>query len=117
MPEAFVLATASLLFGTILLVPGQRGGWLQPLNRQCVKCALGLQSNFCYCGKARIEGKVSHTILFKDLQERGVHCSARSLEWNPGLLGDFGQEFQQSQLPLHGKAPVLASLMEHSQIH
>lgn len=87
MPEAFVRATASLLFGTILLVPGQRGGWLQPLSRQCVKCGLGLQSNFCYSGKVRIEGKVFHTVLFKDLQQRGAHCRAGSLEWNPGLPG------------------------------
>lgn len=80
MPEAFVPATASLLFWTILLVPGQRGGWLQTLSRQCVKCALALQSNFCYSGKVRIEGKVFHTILFKDLQQRGLLCSVRSLE-------------------------------------
>lgn len=60
---------------------------------------------FCYSGKVRIEGKVFHTILFKDLQQRGVHCSAGSLAWNPGLLGDFGQDPEQSQLPLQWYCP------------
>lgn len=117
MPEAFVRATASLLFGTILLVPGQRGGWLQPLSRQCVKCGLGLQSNFCYSGKVRIEGKVFNTVLFKDLNKE-----ERTVEQDPwsGILacqGDFGQNPQQFQLPFHGKDTVLASFMVHSQIH
>lgn len=84
-----------------------------------MKCGLKLQSIFffCYSGKVRIEEKVFHTILFKDLQQRGVHCSTESLDWNPGLLGDFGRDSEQSQLPLHGKDTVLASFMEHSQIH
>lgn len=34
--------------------------------------------------------------------------------WNPGLLSDFGQDPEQSQLPLHRK-DVLASFMEHSR--
>lgn len=46
----------------------------------------------------------------------------RTVEQDPwsGILacqGDFGQNPQQFQLPLHGKDTVLASFMVHSQIH
>lgn len=63
MPEAFVRAPVSQQAGTLLLVPGQRGGWLQTLCRQCVKCALALQWDPCYSGEVRIEEKVSYRFV------------------------------------------------------
>lgn len=80
-----------------------------------MKHDLGLQRNFRYSRKVRIEEEVFRAILFQDLQ--ALYQSVGPLDLNLGLLGDFGQDPYQPQLPPYAKETLWASFMERSETH